>query len=242
MRAGFYVVSAGLGLISASAKIPSYSLTVVPGSEDCVLARVAGSPSASDWWRELSKASPFDTRLLDVTRAHRGPVLMALPVNYISMLADDLLSLPDRTRTRLRIFTLSPKSTIPEGLRPFVLPYDQRFDGAGSPLPGTRGDFAQRALGHFVDVVLPSHPKGDFDTHSRAVERILLGLCPPQIPSRTKCSDSEISELIHKHWTDALGQSGRMLRYLRDNLGIACEQSRFRDLFRSAKELRGEAA
>jgi hypothetical protein len=63
-------------------------------------------------------------------------------------------------------------------------------------------------------------------------------LRPPKPISRAKATDEEIVTLIHRHWATMNGQSSRMLRHLRDHLHIACEQTRFRDLFRTAKDAR----
>ena len=238
-RATFLVVSAGLGLVSATTRIPSYSLTVSPGAEDNVLLRISGGASSAEWWGDFARRSPFRTELAEAARLADGPILLALSASYLEMIASELLGLPPRTRGRLRIFTLTPVSALSEGLRAYVLPYDARFDGPNSPMPGTRGDFAQRALGHFVNMILAADSRSDLDGHAEAVEQMLAKLRPQRMPVRTKLSDPDITKLIHSHWRDARGQSGRMLRFLRDDLGIACEQGRLRDLFRAAKASRG---
>ena len=53
----------------------------------------------------------------------------------------------------------------------------------------------------------------------------------PTNAPRTRKSDSEILNLIHRRWRRVEGRSGRMLRLLRDEEMIACEQGRFRRLF-----------
>jgi hypothetical protein len=237
-RAGFFIVSAGLGLLPASKLVPSYSLTIASGSPDNVLRRTSPGASPSQWWTELKRSSPFATSLANAVGGHRGPIMIALPASYLEMVAEELGSLPSRTRSRFRVFTLSPVSAIPKGLRSFVLPYDSRFDGPDTPVPGTRGDFAQRSLAHFVVTVLARDPKGDFNGHAEAVERLLSGLRRQSTPVRTRQSDGEIIALIRRHWNEARGQSSRMLRLLRDDLGVACEQGRFRTLFFAAREHR----
>jgi hypothetical protein len=237
-RAGFFVVSAGLGLVPASSSVPSYSLTIASGSADNVLRRVSPAPSPAQWWDALKRSSPFATSLADAVGSHRGPIMIALPGMYLELVGEELASLPSRTRSRFRVFTLNPASAIPEALRPFVLPYDARFDGPDAPLPGTRSDFAQRSLAHFVEAVLAYHPKADFDGHAEGVEKLLSGLRRQSTPVRTRQSDGEIISLIHRHWSAARGQSSRMLRLLRDDLGVACEQGRFRTLFLAARQRR----
>lgn len=237
LNAELWVVSAGLGVVSAKTFVPSYSLTIVPGTADSILARIAGGVAPSDWWQALTAHSMFGPSLPTRIKAMRGPLLIALSGPYLAMIGDDLLALPAQTRSRLRIFCLSPPASLPKGLRDYVMPYDARFDGATSPMPGTRGDFAQRALAHFVDQVLKADPKGTVEEHAQAVGRIMSRLRPPRAISRPKATDDEITALIHQHWQKADGRSSRMLRYLRDHLQIACEQTRFRDLFRAARKV-----
>ena len=43
------IISAGLGLVSASEKIPAYDLTLVRGSVDSVASRVSGHFGAPTW-------------------------------------------------------------------------------------------------------------------------------------------------------------------------------------------------
>lgn len=238
LTAEFWVVSAGLGVVSADTIVPSYSLTVVPGTPDSIVGRIAGGATPAEWWQALCAYSLFGASLSCRIKSTRGPLLIALSGPYLAMIGQDLLALPEKTRSRLRIFTLASRASLPQDLSKYVMPYDARFDGAGSPMPGTRGDFAQRALAHFVESVLSDNPKGMFEEHADAVGQMMSKLRPPKAISRTKASDDEILALIHRHWSKLNGQSSRMLRYLRDDLQVACEQSRFRDLFRAARDAR----
>lgn len=234
-----FVVSAGLGLVAPERHLPAYSLTVTPGGTDSVLARITHDCSPSEWWSLISTRSPYSTSIEDAARSNRGPILVALSASYLAMIAEELSALGRSTRARVRLFNLGGAEVLPPDLQAHVMPYDSRFDGPGSPLPGTRGDFAQRALWHFVTEVLPRNAKADAAEHASAVNRMLSGMKPHNMPVRQKLSDPEITKLIRRHWRDVDGQSSRMLRYLRDSLGIACEQGRFKDLFNAVRsELR----
>jgi hypothetical protein len=237
-RGALYIVSAGLGLVPAHVKVPSYSLTITSNSSESILTRIDGSGSATRWWEALTSCSPFSDQLATVVQQHPGPILVALPATYLSMVSAQIDELPSAARARLRIFTGMPSHSIPLTLRPYKMPYDARFDGAGTLYPGTQGDFAQRALLHFVERILPQEPTGDAEAHTKAVNASLANLRAPVIPHRQRLSDRALIDLIHKHWDAARGQSGRMLRVLRDDLEVACEQSRFRSLFDAAKEQR----
>jgi hypothetical protein len=58
------------------------------------------------------------------------------------------------------------------------------------------------------------------------------------IPPRERKSDEELMEIMDLNWGRARGQASLMLRVLRDDLLIACEQKRFAGLFRHLKERR----
>ncbi len=112
-----WVVSAGLGVVSANTSVPSYSLTVVPGTPDSILARIAGRPTPAEWWQALCAYSLFGPSLSHRIKSTRGPLLIALSGPYLTMIGDDLLALSVQTRSRLRIFSLASRSSLPKGLR-----------------------------------------------------------------------------------------------------------------------------
>lgn len=235
-----YVVSAGLGVIPAHAPIPAYSLTVAPGSADDVLSVVNEAASAADWWRAGPAKSPSHVTFDDIRLRLEGRlILAALPSAYLKMIADDLERLVGLAGDCLRLFCGAPPVDLPARLSATVMPYDARFDGPDSPLLGTQSDFAQRAMRHFTQNVLPYHgPDVTAEAHSAAVKRILTGFRPRAIIDRDKATDDEIVALVIQNWSAAEGRAGRMLRLLRDVSGVACEQRRFVRLFQVAAEHR----
>lgn len=242
LGADFYIVSAGLGLVRNDAQIPAYSATVTGGSLDNILGRIKSTrgrgASLAGWWQALARRSPVGNALNQVVRQSSGLILMALPSAYLAMLAGDLVRVHWRSLQRVRIFTRAVPEAFPEKLRPMVMPYDDRFDGPDSKMPGTRADFASRALRHFVDHILDKDPNGDLKAHKRAVVTALRGMRRSPVLVRLRRSDDQIVNLIRRHWKAADGRSGRMLRILRDDLDIACEQSRFIRLFAKARRMR----
>ena len=240
--AALFVASAGLGLIDADTEIPSYSLTVSNGAADNVLARVeGGARTPADWWRRVSTRSPFGERLEDLARRRsEGPILVALAAPYLRMLEGDLAGLPETVKERLRIFVRSGDAVVAEGLRRCVMPYDGRLDGEESPLRGTHGDFAQRAARHFAEAILGDGNDMSLEEHRTAVKRHLARLTPPSPIQRAPATDDQIKEHIRAHWAAADGRVSRMLRVLRDELQVACEQGRFGGLFREVQAEREE--
>jgi len=234
--ASLVIVSAGLGLIEADAMVPAYDCTVVPGAADGVLDRVTGPNSARDWWAALSRASPFSHSLGSLIERSDGPILCALPDAYLTMLSAEIGALAPSARNRIRIFTRAPLTSVDGNLRDFVMPYDDRLDGPQSPLRGTRSDFAQRALGHFVDFVLAADPAGSASDHARAVDAILGSWSLPAVPARVRHDDETLRVLLREHWQQAGGRSSALLRIFRDDLHVACEQGRFAKLVREMRE------
>lgn len=242
--APLFVVSAGVGAIEADADIPCYSLTVSNGAADNVLSRVEErNASARDWWQLVSHGSPFALSLEAICRRRlSGPILAALPGPYLLMIESELVRLPEDVRERLRIFARGAEAFVDERLRPCVMPYDGRLDGMGSPIRGTQGDFAQRAARHFAEVVLSAGDGVSVEKDRIAVEKALAPLTPPTGMVRRRVTDEEVRGFVRDRWEQAGGQAARMLRVLRDDLRVACEQKRFQKLFREVRAEREAVA
>jgi hypothetical protein len=224
------IASAGLGLIHADALIPSYSVTVSSGSEDSILRRTGGS--AVEWWNALVLRSPFSVK---VTPQRADLILVALSRPYFNLLLETFIKWTDADLEKLRLFVRILPDELPRKLQASLMPYGARFDHPLGPRPGTQADFAQRALRHFVEHVLPHSFDNNTDQHANMVNECLSHLTPPDRPNRTRATDAEVKRLIQTHWHTVDGSSSHMLRFLRRHLGIACEQSRFRVLFHEVR-------
>ena len=109
------------------------------------------------------------------------------------------------------------------------MPYDDRLAEVSSG--GTKSDFAQRALNHYVREILPKTPR-QLAEERDAVCSALAGVTRPSaVPTRTKADDEQLRLLITKLISIVGPKKSIMLRYLRDKEGVACEQSRFAKLF-----------
>lgn len=226
------IVSAGLGVVDGDDLLPSYNSTITAGSPDDVTAKSDPRASAKAWWMHLVEGR---RSLFDRLRAETGLVVIALPRAYLTMIADDLTALPSALKPRIRIISGSDVSGVSDDIAAAQMPYDDRFDGRNSPNPGTRADFASRAARHFIEVVLKARPYGSAFEHQADVERRLAGSLPRPRPLRARVSDKEIAMLLRLHWASTRGQSTRLLRLLRDEVGIACEQGRFARLVAEVK-------
>jgi len=224
-----HIVSAGLGIIGAADVIPSYNLTVAEGANSLrpLLTQLGKRPS--DWWAALiaELGEQHSVRAL-LERNADALVLFALPGSYITLIAEDLASLTQKQLGQVRIITSDlGQSLMPEQVRHVVLPYDERLEG--SPYMGTRNDFPQRALRHFIEVL--SGHQLTIDDAKTGVLEAMSALKKPVIPVRERKTDNEILALLRRNWGRFDGASVRLLRYLRDEALVACEQSRFRNLW-----------
>lgn len=221
------IASAGLGLVPADRQIPSYNLTVSPGSADSIFKKLPPGTSAYDWWMQVSSDRQTQELADSLQRNPQSLMLVSLPHAYLSMLTPLITSLPVVSMGRLRVITASTHMDIAPALKPFLLPYDQRLDGPNSPIPGTMGDYASRALRHFVTNILVDHPQGSITDHAELVHSSQSEWRYPERKAGKRIDDQEALQLLRENWNVAKGSSSRLLRIFRDEMNIACEQGRF---------------
>lgn len=229
-KAQLFFVSAGMGLISADDEIPSYDLTASGARGTLGDALRMHSSSAAEWWTALSANGL--SRL--ISEYPDQEVLVALPATYLEMVELDLDLLEPCQAVGLRIFTSTAgEKKVPAALRGCVMPYDERLESVPG-FAGTRGDFPQRALRHFVERL---GGLGKSLCESRAaVENALLSHSVRTLPERRRLDDNEVRAIIAKRWSSCDGRSAHLLRALRDEEAVACEQSRFAQLWREVRD------
>ena len=238
-----YVVSAGLGIVHADTLVPVYNLSAIPSDEKSALRKVNGDKSPKLWWSKVVPRNPFGSSLINILQKHPEElVLISLSRSYLNLLQDELHHCPRQQQAKLRFFGKNLNSALPDFLIPNWMPYDDRLDGVEQGYSGTQSDFAQRALRHFASKILSNYKDMDAHTHSSIVAESLSSITRREIPKRKKLNDTKISEAIRDNWSIGKGQSSLLLRILRDDLNIACEQSRFKNIYHSVKNSIGESS
>ena len=225
--APLFIVSAGIGLVESDEAIPGYDLSAAGKGTELAVTLARLGASKSEWWHLLVSGKGFGWLLRENPEA---TVLISLPSEYLDMVLGDLEAVPSRDLSRIRVFTSSAGrkkiATVP-GLS--ALPYDERLESIGG-YAGTRSDFPQRALKHFV-AGLNGHLL-PIDEASRAVAASLGNFERRAVPQRRRLDDGELRQLIQQAWVSVGGNSAKLLRHLRDKELVACEQGRFRRLRR----------
>jgi len=234
-----WVVSAGLGLVNGEEKVPSYNLTISPSTRDSIQNKLIDGMQFDyrSWWHEInSKLNYNDNHLSSLIKARKDTIfVISLPKSYLDFVASDLFSLDERSLSRVRFLGSNSISFVPEIAKDFVMPYDERFDGPESINPGTRSDFFQRITRHFVECILPYNLSATHKEHAKTVQDFLLPMRLPLRVKRAQKTNKEIEKIIKKNWDECAGSSAKMLRILRDNELVACEQSRFAIIFKQLK-------
>jgi DGQHR domain-containing protein len=212
-------------------------LTLSTGSPNTIRDKVTHeSFDPARWWSSLGRRYRPKRSLAALARQHTNATLVvAVSGSYLELISDDLDELEDDELDRVRLIGPQAIDRLPERLRKCHLPYDDRLNDSESRYRGTRADFSQRALRHFADRVWPRSRRGSISEHLELINDSLAGLTPPEIPDRKQLSDEEIVDAIVAAWDRADGKSSRMLRVLRDEERIACEQGRFVRLFATAR-------
>ncbi|WP_131821040.1 hypothetical protein [Ensifer sp. LCM 4579] len=195
--------------------------------------RITPSASEAEWWGTLVDQNAVRETL----RSADGLILIAVGTAYLKMLAPILSDLPEETIDRLRIFVGPDVSMLSARLAVQTLPYDDRLNDPHSPIRGTKIDFVSRAVHHFTKTVMDQHPTAPVAKQAKHVEELLQHWGRPDVRPGARRSDAEIKALLRQHWDRTGGLSTRLLRVLRDELAIACEQKRFSRL---ASEVRNE--
>lgn len=236
-NAPLFVISAGHGVVNFDELLPAYNLTVATAPDNLLHSMLERlNKSSADWWQALtvSFAEPRSLAALFARETSKNCViLLAVPSAYLSMLHEDLASLNNDQIARLRIITSEyGASKLPEKLREMVLPYDERLEGS-APYAGTRNDFAQRALRHFVEE-LRGHEL-PFGIARERVDFAMEALTKRNPPVRERKSDEAIEELLLQNWNHCRGSQSGLLRWLRDDQLVSCEQGRFRVLWQRVK-------
>lgn len=228
--APLFIVSAGMGLVGSDEPIPGYDMSASGKGTELAVTLARLGASKSDWWHQLGSGKGFAWLLRENPDA---TVLISLPSEYLDMVLGDLEVLPSGDLSRMRVFT-SPAGRKKIGRVPGLpsLPYDERLESIAG-YAGTRSDFPQRALKHFV-AGLKGHLL-PIEEASRAVAASLGGLEYKAVPQRRRLDDGEIRGLIRQAWGSVGGNSAKLLRHLRDTELVACEQGRFSRLRRQVE-------
>lgn len=230
-----WICSAGYGLVQSDSLLKSYQATFTPGSADYVAIHARDRSAAiRSWWLGVSSVRLNGEEDAPRTLAQladmqpRIPILLALSVDYLDAVADDLQEVLSRPFFKEHLSIISCGAAAQRRAWAHnLLPCDGLMSGA---LGGTMTSVNVRVARHLLSYSYGSVPTVErLATLARSIPRAALAF-----PERQPCSDKQILAFIRK----ALRRSpvpsrSRVLREFRD-AGLACEQGRFANLYRAA--------
>jgi hypothetical protein len=226
-----WIVSAGLGLVTPQTMVPPYSATFAVGEPDSVV-RDGDQEDVLAWWRLLvawrkSKVSGVGS-IADIARRHpREPLIAALSDDYLSALREDLAKARGLLDNAASLVIISAGARKDGELAKNFLPCDSRLEHR---FGRSRMALNARVLEAFLNQHLrDGRTIGSVREHYAD----LLGSLPPaSYPVRERGSDDRVRSFIRTRLAkDPGGRHTSLLRLYRGQ-GLACEQSRFRKLFR----------
>lgn len=231
-RSDLRIISAGMGLLKRDAPVPSYSLTVTPGTKDFILDRAQkGAPfSVQEWWQALQHRNlrkPIANLLRERPRAL---MVIAASAAYVEMVSDELSELDEELRARVRIVGIKNDATVAAPLRSHVMPYDTRLNDTDLELQGTEHDYPARALTHFVELISGDLNLGSTQSHARRVRQSLAHFSAPRRARHRQVEDKELRKLIAEFKRRGFSKT-KALATLRNREKLACEQNRFAHLW-----------
>lgn len=224
IRLSIWVCSAGYGLVPTAAPLKPYSATFATGHPDSVPG------TGWDWWAKLAAwegPTPGEPRTIaDLARRYpRALLLLALSAPYLTSCQADAIEAAHCLRGGERLAIIS-SGTRPSGtLYPHFLPANARLQAV---LGGTRQALNARIAGFLLAHIAPDLV---LSRSREALADLLAAQPPPPSYDRRRLSDDEVRLFIRRRLEiDNRRSKSRLLAQLRHS-GLACEQTRFGQLY-----------
>ncbi len=235
-----WIASAGYGLVPLDAPLKNYSATFSSGMPDSVLRPndVARGFARCDWWTALAqKPGPVGgPRTLASLASEPGARMLVLgSPSYLTALEHDLVDAVSALGSAEKLIIISgepgPRS---DRLRPsWIASTANLLSELGGALPSLHARLARRLLDE-----APEHGIDATELSARWQQIAARAPHPPKI-DRAPSSDPQVKSFIRESLRGRPSLTHtRALRNFRA-AGRACEQARFRDLFKSVQQARG---
>lgn len=228
-----WVLSAGYGLVGADSRLAGYSSTFSSGAPDSVARSRDGDRSTAlvEWWHLLSTVRRPSDRPRTIAALARNDakanfVVIASPP-YVEAISADIreaIDAVDDSDRFLVITSRSPRDVSMTGN--FIRSSEALLPRVG----GARTTLHARVA---LDLIASTRNADLSAASARARFSRYSRLAPPQVrPKRRECTDDAVLDFIaRKVGRDPAATHTRLLREFRSR-GMACEQSRFRTLFK----------
>lgn len=226
------IVSAGYGLIQSRDPIKPYSATFALGGADSVHGPSGRRVQAlQSWWSALSRwpgpgGGPRTLKEL-ATRNPGAPMIIVASGSYLVAVEPDLRAARDALADPSLLIVCSVGSKVSNWVADHQLPVDSRL----TRIVGGSSVSLNARLARFIIQSRKIH-RFQRSRLERYLSEQIEHLAPISRPVRVKLTDEAVARFIRNSKRVRPGiSSSAALRLLRER-GLACEQSRFGDLFR----------
>lgn len=232
-----WVISAGYGLLSATASITGYSATFASGRPDSV--RPSGAEwTHRDWWHTLTSRSVRGSdeaqtiHEIAVCASESDQILCAASYSYLDAVQDDLIAAAEEFPAEGHVLVLSAR--VPRRLRDSTRISSPEYDSRLlRVLGGSRVGLNIRVARD----VLETFDGGAIGLHAEGHLGALMSTTPPaRVFDRRPAGDPEITQFIADRLIESPQASATGLLRRWRKQGRACEQGRFRSLFERVRE------
>lgn len=231
LRPTLWVISAGYGLVSASARLHAYSATFAPGDPDSVGRDGSANKDRQEWWAQLARLKGPDRKaprsIADLVREDPSvSILVVASAHYVDALEPDLVKAAARLIAPERLMIITTPGRMARGpLGSHVIAAQAQWQ---TILGGARTSLHARLAGKILDGAADGL---SVDTVRARLERMLERSPAVAQDERQKMTDDDVRAFIRQALaSDPRSAHTKLLRALRDS-GRACEQSRFKRLF-----------
>jgi hypothetical protein len=241
-RTGLWVLSAGWGLISADTELAPYAATFSTGHDSVQNLPWPHACSLRDksraWWVEVHKRrmirdAPLLNALPTVFGSRQKPTLLfIISKEYYPAVEPDLVELASKGH-KVAIVSAglySDRATASPLLRDFILPLNDKFKQVDDYLNKTNTSLNAR-LATWIVKTYPRLLATDLPGLNKALAELGSSLPAMVRKDVVRMTDAEVLGFIDEHFQPTTSSATKLLRTLRDEYEMSCEQKRFGRLF-----------
>ena len=231
-----WITSAGYGLLEFDDLIAPYAATFSKANSDSIfnkLNKEEQSNASKLWWKQLTswRMTSHSRSLKSLARSRSSePFLVVASDKYLLAIGDDLADAANELDSSNLLSILSAGCKSLPGLNDNLLPCDARLQHV---VGGARRSVNTRVASHLIST---SSSLPNFSKLKSKLNKLMKDLPDLPVYDRSPVSDDEVLKyLILELQKDSSKAHTPLLRKFRDG-GRACEQSRFRGLYKQVKE------
>lgn len=232
-----WVLSAGYGLLHADETVVPYAASFAPGEDSIQNLKWRDSVPALHrpryWWDWVNQREGGEGLVRFLGNKGDTIYLFVLSQEYYAALEHELLELIGSGRNVILISAglYRQRNKAAPMVRPHILPFSDRFKQVDPYLNKVNVTLNVR-LAKWLIANFAEKLTDGVDVLAPIVQEIADSVPDPERKPVNRMTDEEVLAFIGKHFGPKHDSATKLLRKLRDEEGLSCEQKRFGSLFR----------